>query len=155
MFLTPYAAAGYVVAFDAGEELHPFRFHLRDAVPSAQKRAVSAPAKAAKKSRDNVKRERNRLAQAEAVLADPTTPPDKVAQAVERVKAAPARIAEAEASHEDLKAAYKAAGESTGEQRITETARRAAPKVYKTKRREYGHRVLRVNQAEGRKHYAG
>jgi hypothetical protein len=154
VFLTPYSAAGYVVAFDAGEELHPFRFHLRDAVPSVQKRAVSEAAQAAKKSRNKIKSEREKLERAETILADPDAPADKVAIAEERVKNGPERVAAAKAAHDDLKAAYKATGESTGEERITETTRRAAPKVYKTKRREYGHRVLRVNQAEDRKHYA-
>ena len=154
VFLTPYAAAGYVIAFDAGEELHPFRFQLRDAVPSVQKRAVSEAARTAKKSRDKVKVEREKLARAEAVLADPDAPADKAALAKERVQSGPARIAAAQAAHEDLKAAYKAAGESISEERVTDTTRRALPRLHKTKRREYGHRVLRVNQAEGRKHYA-
>lgn len=155
VFLTPYSVAGYIVAFDAGEELHPFRFQLRNPVPVAQKRARSEAAKAAKRSRDKINDERAKLVAAEAVLADPDAPADKVAAATERVKTLPAKIASARVAHEDLKAAYKAAGESISEERITETPRRAAPKVYKTKRREYGQRVLRVNQAEGRKHYAG
>jgi hypothetical protein len=155
VFLTPYTVAGYVVAFDAGEELHPFRFQLRDPVPSAQKRARTEPAKAAKASRGRIQNERRKLAKAQAVLADPTSPPDKVAQAQERVAAGPAKIIEAETDHEELKAAYREAGESIAEERITETTREAPPRVYKSKRREYGHRVLRVNQAEGRKHYAG
>lgn len=154
VFLTPYSAAGYVIAFDAGEEIHPFRFRLRDAVPSVQKRALSEPAKAAKKSRDTIRSERSKLAKAQAVLADPAAPPDKVAQAQERVKAAPAKIEEAETTHEDLKAAYKAAGESIAEERVSETTRRATPRLHKRSRRAYGHRLLRVNQAEGRKHYA-
>ena len=155
VFLTPYSVAGYIVAFDAGDELHPFRFQLRDPIQAAQKRANSEAARAAKQSRDNLRQERDRLKNAETVLADPAAPPDKVAAAQVRVKEAPAKIEAAQVAHEDLKAAYKAAGESIAEERITDTAREAPPKVFKTKRREYGHRVLRVNQAEDRKHYAG
>jgi hypothetical protein len=155
VFLTPYSVAGYVVAFDAGEELHPFRFQLRDPHVAAQKKANSKAAKAAVKSRGRITTERQRLFNAESTLADPDASAEEIAVAHERVKAAPARIEAAQAAHEDLKAAYKAAGESISEERVTETKRVAAPKVFKTKRREYGHRVLRVNQAEGRKHYAG
>jgi hypothetical protein len=153
VFLTPYAAAGYVIAFDAGEDLFPFRFRLRDAVPTVQKRAISETARAAKRSRDNVNHERQRMKAAETVLADPKTPSDKAAAAQERVNEGPERIKAAEAMHEDLKAAYKAAGRSMAEERTTETTRRI-PTLHKKKRREYGVRALRVNQAPGRKHYA-
>jgi hypothetical protein len=154
VFLTPYEIGGYVVAFDAGDELHPFRFHLRDAVPSVQKRAVSRTARRANKSRDKIRTERQRIATAQAVLASPDASPAKIAVAQERIEAGPARIAEAQVAHEELKAAYKAAGESSAKERVSETTRRAPPRVFKLKRRIYGMRALRVNQAEGRKHYA-
>jgi hypothetical protein len=153
VFLTPFSVAGYVIAFDAGEELFPFKFHVRDSVPSVQRRALSPAAKEAKASRGKIRNERRRMERAEAVLADPDAPADKVAEAQEQVKRAPAKVAAAKADHEDLKAAYKAAGQSIADERITETARRA-PTLYKGKRRVYGQRALRVNQAEGRKHYA-
>jgi hypothetical protein len=153
VFLTPYSVAGYVVAFDAGDKLHPFRFMLRDAVPAAQKRATSEAARAAKKSRNAVRTERQREKKAAATLADPATPAAKAAAARVQLEEAPERIRAAEAMHKDLKAAYKAAGESIAEERITETTKRAAPTIHKKKRREYGQRVLRVNQAEGRTHY--
>jgi hypothetical protein len=154
VFLTPYSVAGYIVAFDAGDELHPFRFQLRDAIPAKQKRPRSNAAKAVKDSRGKVRNERRRQKEAAAVVANPAAPPDKVAMAEQRLADAPERIAAAESAHEDLKAAYREAGESFAEERISETARAAPPKVYKTKRQEYGQRVLRVNQAEDRKHYA-
>jgi len=152
VFLTPYSVAGYVVAFDAGDELHPFRFMVRDAVPTVQKRAKTEAARAAVKTRSKATRERKRLEDAQAVLDDPTAPPEKVAAAQVRAKEAPTRIAAAETAHEELKAAYKAAGESISQERITETTRRV-PTIGKKKRREYGQRVLRVNQAEDRTHY--
>lgn len=154
VFLTPFAVGGYVVAFDAGEEIVPFRFQIEYAVPAAQKRAKTEAARAAKKSRRKITTERSRRQTAAAVLSDPDAPPDRVAAAEKRLEEAPERIAAAEEAHEDLKAVYKAAGESMAEERITETKRAAAPTVYKKKRREYGARVLRVNQAPGRKHYA-
>jgi len=155
VFLTPLSAAGYVVAFDAGEDILPFRFLLKDAVPSAQKRAVSEAARATKQTRDKVNHERQREKTAAAIIADPQSPPEKIAAAEQRLKDAPERIATAEANHEDLKAAYKAAGESMAEELVSQTKRPAPPKVIKTKKRLYGMRVLRVNQAEDRVHYAG
>jgi hypothetical protein len=154
VFLTPYSVAGYVVAFDAGDELEPFEFQLRNPVETLQRKAKSNAARAAVKTKNKLRDERTRLQQAEAVLADPEASAEKTAVARERVKEAPARIEAAQVAHEDLKAAYKAAGESISTERASE-ATRTIPKVFKTKRREYGHRVLRVNQAEGRVHYAG
>jgi len=75
VFLTPFTAAGYVVAFDAGDEIHPFRFQLRDAVSAPQKRPISEAAKAAKDSRGQVRNERRRQERAADVLADPAAPP--------------------------------------------------------------------------------
>lgn len=155
VFLTPYEVAGYIVAFDAGDELHPFAFQVRDAVPSVQKRTKTDAAKAARKAANKAQKERDRVKAAEAVVADPTAPAAKVAAAKVKVAEGPARIAEAEQANDDIRAAYKAAGETVSEQRVSETTRKAPPRVFKTKKRAYGHRVLRVNQGEGRKHYAG
>jgi flagellar biosynthesis GTPase FlhF len=154
VYLTPYAAAGYVVAYDAGEEMHPFRFMLKNPVPTVQRRANTEAARTARKTRTKVSREKKRKKDAEAILSDPAAPPERVAAAQVRVEEAPQRIETATAAHEDLKAAYRAAGESMSEQRVSEATRPAPPKVFKKKRREYGARTLRVNQAEGRKHYA-
>ena len=86
VFLTPYAAAGYVVAFDAGEDLHPFRFQLRDSVPSVQKRAVTTPRRRpAKKSRERKHNERRKLARRKPSWPIPRRRRNKVAQARERV----------------------------------------------------------------------
>jgi len=153
VFLTPFSAASYIVAFDAGDEIEPFRFQLRDPVQAAQKQARSEAAKAAKASRDKIYNERQRQQTAQAVLDDPNSSPDKVAAAEKRLEDAPERIAAATTAHEELKDTYEAAGVSISEERVTETPRRATP-MTKTKKREYGHRIFRVNQAEGRKHYA-
>lgn len=155
VFLTPYEVAGYIVAFDAGDELHPFAFQLRDAVPSVQKRAKKEAAKQVRKASRKVQSERDRVKAAEAVVADPDAPAEKVAAAKVKVAEGPARIAEAKQANEDVRAAYKQAGETYSEERVSEATRPAPPKVFKTKKRAYGHRVLRVNQAEDRKHYAG
>jgi len=154
VFLTPFEAQGYVVAFDAGDEMHPFWFRLKNAIPALQTRAVTDAAKAAQKSRGKITRERNAVKRAEAVLADPDAPEEKVAAARDRLEKGPERVAAAEKSHEDLKDYYHTVGQSISAQRVSEATRPGAPRVFrKLKRRAYGARILRVNQESGRKHY--
>lgn len=155
VFLTPYEVAGYVVAFDAGEAIHPFRFTLRNPVPALQKKAKTETAKRVKHQVGKVWNEQKRERIAAEVLADPNAPADRKAAAAERVAEAPARIEQARQELVEVREEAKASGERHSVERTSEATRLAPPKVYKTKRRVYGQRVLRVNQAEGRKHYAG
>ena len=155
VFLTPYEVAGYVVAFDAGEEIHPFQFTLRNPVPALQKKATTRAAKRVKQIQQKVDREQAREREAAKVLADPNAPADRKAAATERVAEAPARIEQARQELVEVREEAKASGERHTEERTSEATRLAPPKVFKTKRRAYGHRILRVNQAEDRKHYAG
>jgi hypothetical protein len=153
VFLTPYTAAGYVVAFDAGDELEPFSVHLRDAVPSLQNSELTPIAREKKITRDKLRRERQREQTARAVVADPASTAPQRAVAEERIGEAPERIAQAQASHEKAKA-EQAATPGPHRGRVSEATRKAPKRVFRTKERHYGHRVLRVNQEEGRKHYA-
>jgi hypothetical protein len=155
VFLTPYEVAGYVVAFDAGEEIHPFRFTLRNSVPALQRKAKTPGAKRVSRAVSKVHTEQERKRNAEKVLADPEATADRKAAAAARVAEAPERIEQARENLVEVRGEAKAAGEPTSKQRVSEASRMAPPKVFKTKRRVYGQRVLRVNQAEGRKHYAG
>lgn len=149
VFLTPYEVAGYVIAFDNGDEMHPFDFRLRNPAPTLQKQHKKSAAKHAKQSRSKLDRERARKQKAEATLGDPEAPAERKAAAAERVAEAPQRIADAEAEHESVKAAYRATGESMSAERISESTRKI-PRNSKLRKREYGLRVLRVNQGEGR-----
>jgi hypothetical protein len=154
VMLTPLEAAGYIVAFDAGEEIHPFRTRLANPVPSLQKKPVTSAAKKVKKAENDVTHARERKQRAER-QRDTASLPEEVRLAERKIEEAEAEIKQARVSEEDIRAAYKASGEQVSPTRISEATRPAPPKVFKTKRREYGHRVLRVNQAPGRKHYAG
>jgi hypothetical protein len=153
-YLTPEAVANYVTDFDAGEAIAPFKFRTRDEVPSLQRARVTPAAKARGNAMKKVARERQRLTAAEHVVADSKAPSDRVAQARQRIVDGPARIAEAEQQLEDLKAVQKESGEPVSAQRISQATRKAPKRVYRTKRRVYGGRVLRVNQAPGRIHYS-
>jgi hypothetical protein len=115
-FLTPYVVQGYVVAFDAGDEIHPFTFQLRD--PKRLRRSVQTEAG---RAIHNAKQRAQRAAAKD--MHDKSS------------------ISSAAAAAESVRAAYD------GEQktRVTE-GRKPPPRVFKKKRRSYGHRVLRINQ---------
>jgi hypothetical protein len=114
LYLTPYVVQGYVVAFDAGDPVVPFKFQLRD--PKRLRRRVHTKAGKA------IKRARNRAA---TKRVDPRRDEDLTPSA----------------DVESVKAAY--AGEP---QRETTPGERIPPRVFKRKKRSYGHRLLRINQ---------
>ena len=131
-FFTPYSVQGYVVAFDAGDEIGPFRFLLKNPVRIQQRKATEA-GKVAMKAR---------------------------AEAQKQIKQAPAKAAPAKATNRKVEAklpvitpkdAYaKARQENPGPKTMKvegEVDRsRTAPRVFKAKHRTYGSRLLRVNQ---------
>jgi len=110
-YLTPYVVQGYVVAFDAGDPIEPFKFQLRDPI-RIQRRTITDSGRAA-------------VAAYNRVLRDTAIP--------------------AEDRKTKAKEAYrKAKGD---EPKITSDGHRIAPpKVFKSKNRSYGHRLLRINQ---------
>ena len=148
-FLTPYEVAGYVIAFDDGDEMLPFAYRLTNPVELVRRVRKTDTAKQIKRARNKIDKERIRKSKAEATLADSAAPADRKAVAAARVAEAPARIADAEQEHESVKAAYAAATETKHEERVSESTRRI-PKSRKLRQRVYGQRVLRVNQGEGR-----
>lgn len=148
-FLTPYSAAGYIVAFDAGDEIHPFRFRLHD--PRVKPSRSRTPAgKQLKAKHTRVREVRRQAALAQSVVDNPDSSRPERAKAEAILEETPERLEEAQQAVAEMKAALTAAGTVLEEDKGT----RPPPKVYKTKQRMYGQRVLRVNQAEGRKHYA-
>lgn len=155
-YLTPYSVSGYVIGFDAGDSIHPFRFRLYEdqkvavrsrkrtpaglATQAADKKAKAAQAKAAaaQQTLDEM------LDEVEPALNDPVLPPPTAAQikAVKaQVKATEAAVKAAEENSDSVKAAYAAQAKST----TSETGRRSQ-RVFKTSARHYGHRALRINQ---------
>ena len=149
-YLTPYTVAGYIVAFDGGDEIQPFDFHLRSPIvkPSRTRTPVGLDIKRRRsRIRDLQQREKAAL----TVIADPAARPPAKAKAQAVINESPDLIAQAQAVYQQAAQEAKAAGVPLEQDR----GRRPPPKVYKTKTRMYGQRVLRVNQAEGRKHYAG
>jgi hypothetical protein len=132
VYLTPYAVQGYVVAFDAGEAIEPFTFILREPSKVKTKRLTALGRTAA----SHAQRARRKL-QGEAKKAgkDLTAP-----EVVEDVRAA-------------VTAAYRAVTATEPDQKIHEMLgegrHRKVPRVFKSRKRTYGHRVLRINQTPG------
>ena len=130
VYLTPYAVQGYVIAFDAGEEIKPFSFQLRQPAkvratrPSPLGRKANQAAYAAKR---RVRKE----AQAAGLPLDDQT-------VVNDVRAA------AKAAYTEVKAAATDNGEPAS--LSSRAGRHAPPRVFKRKTRSYGHRLLRINQ---------
>jgi hypothetical protein len=142
-FLTPPMTQGYVAAFDAGDPIHPFKFTL-----SSPHRVARTRKTAAGLAVERARKEQYKL--------DRATPPrvksgEAPASASPKVRAAPrSELGEApggaspKVPNGPLATAREVyAGEPLA---IQEPGRRAPRRVFKSKRREYGARMLRINQ---------
>ena len=149
VYLTPYAVAGYVVAFDAGDDIHPFRFQLREDQKRVARQAKRTPAgvavdRARTAARDSKKREAAAQQKLEMVQAAP--PAEKPAPAVvkrmkQEVEMKREEAVEAAAERDAVIAAY------AGHRKVDRdySLPPAPPKVFKLTERAYGMRQLRVN----------
>jgi len=148
-YLTPYAVSGYVVAFDAGDDIHPFRFRLDEAHAVAVRQTKRTDAgKATQQARDKASRKRKALDSQQQRLAgmtDPTLPPPspvEITAARAELNRRKAEADSAEQARDAVVAAY--AGQAKAKDDVTK--RKAPPGVFKRNQRHYGHRLLRVNQ---------
>jgi hypothetical protein len=153
-YLTPYQVTGYVIAFDAGEEIEPFKFQLREdkRVPIRTKGQNTAAGKARQKASRRRHTAKTRLEKAEQALSDAT-------QAFEHGAADVPTSEDLENLRADVNAAANAKEtaddnfdrvreENPGRTREPDPvpSRKAPPRVFKMKKRSYGHRLLRINQ---------
>jgi hypothetical protein len=138
VYLTPWAVQGYIVAFDGGDEIHPFRFRLDDAHHRVEvrQRPRTAAAKAKDAAANRVKTAQKRAAKVEKAAAVDQATPTQVEQAKAQLDEAGAELA-------GVKAAY--AGQPWLEANKSDATRRPPP-MARTGRRAYGQRVLRINQ---------
>lgn len=126
LYLTPYAVQGYVIAFDAGDDIEPFTFQLRDPKRIARKRVTEAGRA--------VQRETKKARRAQTG----PTPVKQVTTPTEEGSVVTSTSADLEA----VKAAYAGAKKTESDG----GGRKAPPRVFKQKKRMYGHRLLRINQ---------
>ena len=135
VYLTPYAVQGYIVAFDAGDEIQPFSFQLREPVKvRAYKRTALG-----KKVADKVWKARKRIqdnAKSSGLLLDDPAVKAEINDASKTI-------------YNEIVNEAKAAGEPAAQ--FTISPGRVAPKrVFKRRERTYGHRLLRINQQEAK-----
>ena len=129
-FLTPYGVQGYVIAFDAGDQIDPFGFRLRSPARVARskmtpKGQVIRPLKA-------------RVARAERKIA---------AQRELGLAVSDDLIAKRETARRQLVEA-KSKAEAGPDIRMEKGVRRAPPQTWRTGQRKFGMRLLRVNKLE-------
>lgn len=135
VFSTPYPVTGYIVAFDAGDEIEPFRFRLNEAHRIGVKRTVSTPV--GKQVDAARKKVQDRTAKVAKLEATPTASPA-------RVKVAREELAEAQEQERTVKKA--AAGKPQTRTDKTHGTRQAPQRsVWKTGNREYGNRRMAIN----------
>jgi hypothetical protein len=131
-YLTPYTVQGYVVAFDAGDEIHPFSFQLdaRSRVPIRQRKRTDSGL-AVHNAQEEVRR-----AKKEQKATEKTGSPVEVTRAKTKVVRAQGRL-------ESVTAAYKGQKQQVN---VGPSGRKPPPRVSRTSRRSYGHRAMRINQ---------
>jgi hypothetical protein len=153
VYVTPYTVSGYVVAFDAGDDLYPFKFRLDEdrAVAVRQTRKTDA-GKVTNRARDNARAKAARAKAAQERLdaltgGDTLPPPTPTAVRAAKASAAAAHeeAAAAAEGRDAVVAAYAGQRKTTHDLSLPQ----APARVYKKKVRHYGHRELRVNQDRG------
>lgn len=127
VYLTPYAVQGYVIAFDAGDEIKPFSFQLRDPAKVKGKRRTPTGLKAHAAATKARKAKRKQAKASGLSLDDPDVVDD-------------VRDAATAAYAMEIEKATGPIVATSGE------GRKAPPRVFRRKQRSYGHRLLRINQ---------
>lgn len=141
-FIVPPAVAGYVCDFDAGDEISPFAFRLRtDREVITRKPVLTEAGLERAKARDRVNQAKRGVTKAAAIAADPNASPEArtAARATVRKQKAKAKAAAEAKAKVDAEHAGKPTTESTA------GANPPMPRVFRSGRRNYGQRVLRIN----------
>lgn len=142
VYLCPPVVAGYVVAFDAGETIHPFSFRLlaNQMVP-VQVRKSTPAGKKKNATRAKVRYTTANVTKAQKAVV--TAPPAKKADAKKALAAAQTKQLTAKEERQNVIAAYKGQAST---QPVDKNLRPTIPQVFKRNTRSYGMRQLRINQ---------
>jgi hypothetical protein len=147
IYLTPPAASGYVIAFDAGDEMWPFSFQLRERfpIPTRRNRKVKTPEgkaadAAAARARVAVKRGASKS------IATANRGASKSIATANRGASEP--VDDLNAARAAAKAAYAAVREAQPGPTVKSDDGGPKPttRVFKNRRRTYGMRALRINR---------
>lgn len=150
VYLTPPAAQGYVVAFDRGDDIHPFGFRLSEdhRVNVRQDKRTEAGKEQAR-VRVAAETARKRVTEASKALASATTDTERAA-ADANLALASERAERAE--RDRVETNQRLAGQPHHEPDLTpdpETGKRkrkSPPRAYRRNVREFGVRTLAINQ---------
>lgn len=142
-YLTPYAVQGYVIAFDAGDQIQPFTFQLRD--PKILRRRVATTIGKAGKAAGELERKH---AKAEGASEPEVKARASKARAKAIEEAKTVDVKEHKRRTPGSKADDLTPKDFLAVSELASEGDRPTPKVFKKKRRNYGHRVLRVNWEE-------
>lgn len=135
-YLTPPSVQGYIIAFDAGDDLHPFNFRLRpDQRVQVRRRITTEAGKVQARAKAAERRAALRAATLDS--SDSATPAER--------RVAAEKLGAAKAERDAVRAAYDTqAWTATDDTSLPP----APPRMSKRKERAYGMRLLRVNRPE-------
>jgi hypothetical protein len=153
-YLTPPKVHEYIVGFDAGDTIHPFRFSLDDTARVTHRRKLRTdPGKEVDRARTA---ERYAKKVAAKIEAEETATPAKREVAREKVAAAEARrrVVEAEAKAQPKSVMEDIPESEVPREKVVDGQRNH--RVFRRgKERVYGARVLRVNNDNGPSDFRG
>lgn len=151
IYLTPPAAVGYVIAFDAGDPIHPFAFRLSEDYRVLARATKRTPAgEVRRQARDRLTKANRKVARRQERL-ELETDPDRITVAKKDLAAAEERQTAArkvkEQTDADLAGAPHWEPDTEPDPATGQQKRPAPPRAFKRGTRSYGHRQLRINQA--------
>ena len=136
VYLTPYPVQGYVVAFDAGDVIHPFTFTLdpRSRIP-VKRQVRTAAGTAVSRANGRVQGAKQKRARVAAKVENGEAP-------AVQLKKVDREVAAEQESYSAVKAAYE------GQKQVVTSGegRHAVPRIGRSSVRRHGIRVLRINQ---------
>jgi hypothetical protein len=142
-YLTPHPVMDYIVAFDAGDTLHPFTFRLRTDQRLVQQRTRKTPVgKAVDAAGAKV---RDRKAKLEKVAAAPDATPAEIEVAADRYAEALAARDQVAAAHADVPRNETESITDVPPEQVKPVPQGRSTVFYRN-RRVYGQRQMRVNQ---------
>ena len=155
IYLTPPAASGYVIAYDAGDDIHPFVFRLSERHQVRPRNDKKTPAaRARERATGNLKNAEVSQARAEAKRLELGDDADPVAAGLaDRVlKEAKSKVTkrkrERRAVEREVAGLPQIEPDLTPDPATGQRAAKPPARAFKYGTRAYGHRDLRINQDE-------
>lgn len=152
VWVTPYSVTGYVVAFDAGEDVHPFRFQLREDAQVAVRQRKPTPAgqhteRTRKKAHHRTKAVEKATRKLDELVGRFGEPDGPSKAEVQRARAELRDKAEKARTAAEERDAVMAAYDNQPKVEPPDPSKPIAPaRIAKSRARTYGMRQLRINR---------